>query len=169
MTDRAGEPGSAAARPDIRTREDVRRLVRAFYALATTDEVIGPIFTDVARLDLDRHLPVMDDFWESLLLGARSYGGGAMAKHLELNRRAPLLPEHFQRWLQLFERTVEELFQGAKADEARVRARMIARSMEHRAAAARGHGPGPAGEGEATLVPLAGRRAVPLRRVDETA
>jgi hemoglobin len=114
---------------DIRTREDIARLVDAFYGQAMTDDVIGYIFTDVARLDLQAHLPTMYDFWETMLLGARTYQGGAMPKHLELHRRSPLRAEHFERWLQIWERTVEERFAGPVADEAIQRAHAVARSM----------------------------------------
>ena len=120
---------------DIETREDVERLVRAFYDRAVHDERIGHLFTEVARLDLESHLPTMHRFWETLLLGARSYRGGAMQKHLELNRRAPLLPEHFERWLEVWGDTVDELFAGARAEEAKEKATYIARSMQLRMSA----------------------------------
>ncbi|MET0600617.1 MAG: group III truncated hemoglobin, partial [Baekduia sp.] len=64
-------------RPDIQTREDCERLVRTFYGRALTDPLIGWIFTDVAKLDLEEHVPTITSFWETMLLGARSYGGGA--------------------------------------------------------------------------------------------
>ena len=32
------------------------------------DEVIGYLFTDVARLDLEEHLPQIGNFWEQVLL-----------------------------------------------------------------------------------------------------
>lgn len=98
------------------------------------DEVIGYIFTDVAQLDLEVHLPIMYDFWESLLLGARSYRGGAMQKHIDLHRVTPLRTEHFERWLLLFETTVTELFSGERATNAILAARNIARSMSTRIA-----------------------------------
>jgi len=132
----SGATAVAAEQGDIGAREDVVRLVRAFYARAMSDDRIGYIFTEVAQLDLEAHLPVMFDFWETLLLGTRSYSGGAMQKHLELNRRSPLLPEHFERWLQLFEETVDSHFAGEKAEEAKVKARYIGRSMQLRMSAA---------------------------------
>src|SRR5262245_51753004 len=48
---------------DIQTREDCERLVRAFYSRALTDPIIGFIFTDVAHLDVEAHVPVIASFW----------------------------------------------------------------------------------------------------------
>ena len=62
---------------DIETRADCERLVRAFYGRALEDPIIGFIFTDVAKLDLEAHVPRITSFWETILLGAQSYGGGA--------------------------------------------------------------------------------------------
>jgi hemoglobin len=66
-------------RHDIVDRADCERLVRAFYGRALTDPVIGFLFTDVAHLDLEAHVPVITSFWETVLLGAQTYGGGAFA------------------------------------------------------------------------------------------
>ena len=66
-------------------REDCERLVRAFYGRALTDPVIGFIFVDVAQLDLEAHVPRIASFWETILLGAQSYGGGAFRPHAALN------------------------------------------------------------------------------------
>ena len=68
-------------RHDIETRADCERLVRAFYGRALTDPLIGWIFTDVAQLDLEAHVPQIASFWETILLGAQSYGGGAFRPH----------------------------------------------------------------------------------------
>ena len=58
---------------DIADRADCERLVRAFYGRVMTDPIIGFIFTDVAHMDLEEHVPVITDFWETILLGAGSY------------------------------------------------------------------------------------------------
>ncbi len=78
---------------DIASRADCETLVRAFYSQALTDPVIGFIFTDVAHLDLEEHVPVITSFWETILLGAATYGGGAFRPHAELNMKcAPAAP-----------------------------------------------------------------------------
>jgi hemoglobin len=104
-----------ASQRDIETRGDCERLVRAFYGRALTDPVIGWLFTDVARLDLEAHVPRIASFWETILLRARSYEGGAFAPHAALNARAELRAGHFERWLWLWQQTVDELFSGERA------------------------------------------------------
>lgn len=116
-------------RPDIESRADVERLVRAFYARALTDPQIGFIFTDVAQLDLEEHVPVIASFWETILLGAKSYGGGAFAPHALLHRRVELRPGHFERWLTLWRATVDELFSGPTAELAKAHAQRVARAF----------------------------------------
>ena len=89
-------------RHDIETRADCEQLVRAFYGRALVDPIIGFLFTDVAKLDLEAHVPRITNFWETILLGAHSYGGGAFRPHLELNFKVPLTRGHFDRWLYLW-------------------------------------------------------------------
>jgi hemoglobin len=117
---------------DIETRADCERLVRAFYGRALTDPVIGWLFTDVAQLDLEAHVPRIASFWETILLGARSYGGGAFAPHAALNAKAPLRAGHFERWLWLWQQTVDELFAGERAQLAKSHAARVARAFYER-------------------------------------
>lgn len=117
---------------DIETRADCERLVRAFYEKALVDPIIGFIFVDVARLDLDAHVPVIASFWETILLGARSYGGGAFAVHARLHAKVGLQAGHFQRWLGLWSATVDELFAGPRADLAKAHAVRVAGAFHHR-------------------------------------
>ncbi|MFT3744891.1 MAG: group III truncated hemoglobin [Pyrinomonadaceae bacterium] len=117
---------------DIQDREDIDRLMIEFYSRAITDDVIGYIFTDVARLDLEYHLPIIGDFWESVLFQTGKYqahGRNPMAVHGELNEKTQLLPEHFERWLIIFVETVDNAFCGARADFIKARARAIADRM----------------------------------------
>lgn len=123
-------------RSDIGSRDDIESLVREFYELALRDDVIGYIFTDVARLDLGKHLPVIADFWEMMLLGGESfpakYGRSPMSAHIDLNEREKLKAEHFDRWLELFGETVDGLFEGPTAELAKIRAAAIAETMKYR-------------------------------------
>ena len=124
----------SATRSDIATRADCEQLVRAFYARALTDPVIGWLFTDVAHLDLDAHLPRIASFWETILLGTRSYSGGAFAPHAALHARAPLRAGHFERWLWLWGQTVDELFAGERAALAKEHAARVAAAFAARLA-----------------------------------
>jgi hemoglobin len=117
---------------DIESRADCERLVRAFYGRALEDPIIGFLFTDVARLDLEAHVPRITSFWETILLGAQSYGGGAFRPHAELHLKAPLRRAHFEQWLNLWTRTVDELFAGERAELAKSHAVRVARAFHQR-------------------------------------
>jgi hemoglobin len=117
---------------DIQDRADCERLVRAFYGRALVDPLIGWIFVDVAKLDLEEHVPVIASFWETILLGGQTYGGGAFAPHAALNARARLRAAHFERWLALWRATVDELFAGERAELAKVHAERVAHAFHAR-------------------------------------
>ena len=118
---------------DIASRADIDALMVTFYGRAMTDPLIGPLFTDVAQLDLAHHLPVIGDFWESTLFGTGVYarhGRNPLLVHLDLDRKATLEPQHFQRWLALFTASVDSSFAGLRAEYAKQRGRAIAQRMQ---------------------------------------
>ncbi|MCW3021775.1 MAG: hypothetical protein JWR30_1097 [Conexibacter sp.] len=119
-------------RRDIEDRADCERLVRAFYSRALVDPMIGWIFVDVARLDLEEHVPVIASFWETMLLGARTYSGGVFGPHAALHARAPLRSGHFERWLVLWRTAVDELFAGERAELAKAHAVRVGRAFHDR-------------------------------------
>ena len=129
---------------DIETRKDIDELIAAFYDKAMHDELIGYIFTDVARIDLEHHLPVIADFWEMMLFGTLNfqakYGRSPMQVHQALNEKENLKTEHFGRWVKLFCETVDEKFSGATATLAKVRAFSIAETMRIRFSSKSGAG-----------------------------
>lgn len=117
---------------DIETRADIDLLMNRFYERATADAIIGYIFTDVAKLDLQKHLPVIGDFWETLLFGTGDYqrhGRNPLRVHAELNEKTPLRFEHFARWLEIFNETVDAHFAGGRSDFLKMRAHAIANRM----------------------------------------
>jgi hemoglobin len=116
---------------DIVTREDIAALVDRFYERIRADQVLGPIFDDVAHVDWAAHLPKMYDFWDSVLFGRAAFKGNPLGAHRALARLTPLTRSDFDRWVALFHRTVDDLFRGAMADEAKFRASRIAMVMHH--------------------------------------
>jgi hemoglobin len=126
------EIGVATELHDIENRADCERLVRTFYSRALEDPVIGYIFTDVAQLDLEAHVPRITSFWETILLGARSYGGGAFRPHAAVHAKSPLRKGHFERWLELWRTTVDELFAGPRAELAKSHAERVAGAFHAR-------------------------------------
>ncbi len=111
---------------DIRDRKDIELMVNHFYEKVKQDDVVGFIFNDVAKVNWDDHLPVMYDFWESILFFTGGYSGNPMITHRKLNNIISLTKEHFDRWLKLFLATIEENFEGEKAELAKQRAMSIA-------------------------------------------
>ncbi len=115
---------------DIKGREDIELLVDEFYKKVQVDPTIGYIFSDIAKVNWQKHLPVMYDFFENMLFYTGSYNGNPMQLHKHLNRIVPLTPTHFDQWYYLFSTTVDELFAGPTASLARQRAKSIAAVMQ---------------------------------------
>jgi len=110
---------------EIVSRDDIELLITEFYKKVRQDEKLAPVF---AHVDWDHHTPVIINFWSSLLLGDESYQGNPFQKHIQL----PIDQRHFERWLALFKQTLQENFQGEKANEAMDRANNIAKMFQFR-------------------------------------
>lgn len=114
---------------DLETREDLELLLGEFYQVATKDDEIGHHFID---LDLKTHLPTIVNFWEKILFGKPIYFGNPLAVHKILNEKSPLLLEHFDRWIVIFNGMIDKYFEGEIAEAAKLRAKMIAGSLGKR-------------------------------------
>lgn len=117
---------------DIQNRTDIELMVNEFYQKIRQDEVLGYLFDQVAQVNWELHLPKMYDFWEGILFGTGQYTGRPMPPHFLLTTKHKLMPEHFDHWLNLFFRNVDELFEGERASEAKYRAYSIATIMNAR-------------------------------------
>lgn len=115
---------------DIETRRDIELLMTMFYDRLLADNRIAYIFTDVAKLDIVTHLPVITDFWESVLLNKNVYHNNTMKIHMDLNEKVELTKDHFNVWLNHFNSTVDELFEGDIVLLAKQRAKSVATLME---------------------------------------
>jgi len=114
----------------ISDRQTIELLVNTFYEKVQQDEQISYFFTMVVPVDWKKHLPIMYDFWENVLFHTGNFEGNLMQKHLLLHQKSPLAPAHFERWLQLFTTTVDELFVGDNAEIIKQRAMSIATVMQ---------------------------------------
>lgn len=108
---------------EIKTLDDIKLLVNTFYSSVRKDEMIGPIFDEKIQDRWDGHLQKMYTFWQTILLDKHTYDGRPFPPHANL----PVEREHFDRWILLFNQTVEQLFEGEKADEAKWRAAQMAK------------------------------------------
>jgi hemoglobin len=114
---------------DIENRADLERLLEIFYKKVFNDDLISHFFIEVVPLNLETHIPVIADFWESVLLDGRGYRKNVMEVHLNISEKSKINKEHLDRWVKIFSETVDELFEGAKASLAKQRAASIATMM----------------------------------------
>ncbi|MCB5363516.1 group III truncated hemoglobin [Pusillimonas sp. CC-YST705] len=112
-------------RDTLCTQEEITTLVHSFYDRIRQDETLGPIFNAHVH-DWDVHLARMVSFWSSMLLGAGTYDGTPMPKHIAL---PDLKAELFEHWLALFQETTQTLPNQALAERAQELAHRIARSL----------------------------------------
>lgn len=117
---------------DIENRADIELLVNEFYRKVTEDDVIGFIFSNIVKMNWEKHLPIMYDFWDNALFFTGTYSGNPMNLHKHLHHIRPLDSKHFLRWVDLFLETVDDNFEGEKASLARQRAISIAAVMEEK-------------------------------------
>lgn len=114
--------GMAVANKDIETLDDVKVLVDRFYSLVKADSLLAPIFEERIQDRWPLHLEKMYGFWQTVLLEKQTYFGAPFPPHATLN----IDNRHFEAWLNLFYHTVNELFTGDKAEEAKWRAGKMA-------------------------------------------
>lgn len=117
-----------ASRTDLHDRDDIERLVVAFYRYAAMDELLGPVF-EAAEVDWPDHIDTLTDFWAWQLVGERGYEGNPLRAHEPVHARTPFSDAHYDRWLDLFVSTIDEYFVGPTAEMAKVRAAKMAHAM----------------------------------------
>lgn len=115
---------------DIQTRADIEQLMREFYNRLLDDPAISYIFTEVAKINLEDHLPHLADFWEQSLFYTGNYKKNVMQLHLDLNEKEQLTNTHFDIWLSHFNATTDSLFKGENAEKIKSRALSIATIMK---------------------------------------
>lgn len=115
---------------DIRNKADIEKIVNLFYEKVKKDANIGIFFTEIAKTNWDLHLPTMYQFWENILFATGTYDGNPMIKHREISQIKAITMDNFQQWIHLFNETVNELFQGEKAELIKQRAQSIATVMQ---------------------------------------
>jgi hemoglobin len=103
---------------DIENYEDIKIVIDTFYKRVQKDDLIGPIFMDKIFGDWQPHLTIMYDFWYTVLFGKAAYRGQPFAKYVTL----PVYKEHFDIWIVLFHQTIDELYAGIIAENAKERA-----------------------------------------------
>ena len=111
---------------EIISLDDIKKLVDTFYGKVRNDDLIGPIFNDRIQSRWPQHLEKMYTFWQTVLLGEHTYFGSPFPPHANL----PVSHIHFEKWMELFTQTIDELFTGEKANDAKWRAGKMAEMFE---------------------------------------
>lgn len=111
---------------DIATIADVEKLVHTFYGKVKNNELLFAVFDPIIQDNWPAHLQKMVRFWSTLLLYTHEYKDDPLTKHLPL----PLTRKHFETWLSLFNETLDDLFAGEIAENAKKRAFSIAKIMK---------------------------------------
>jgi hemoglobin len=111
---------------EILNLDDIKKLVDCFYTKVKEDEMLKDIFNNVIEDRWPEHLEKMYTFWQTVLLEEHTYYGAPFMPHANL----PVSKKHFDRWLSLFYETLDELFEGEKAEEARWRATKMAQMFQ---------------------------------------
>lgn len=122
---------------DLDTTDEIAEMVRRFYADVAQDDLLGPMFNDVARVDWSEHVPKLTAFWCRALLGITGYAGNPFRAHALVHQKRAFTPAHFERWLSLFHDTVELGWVGPRATAALELAHNVARVHSHQLATAR--------------------------------
>jgi hemoglobin len=112
----------------IQNENDIKILVDTFYDKVKQDELLAPVFQGKIRGDWGPHLQVMYRFWNAALFNVREYTGNPFMKHAVL----PLKSAHFDQLINLFFKTIDELYAGTIADEAKRRAMIMAHTFYKR-------------------------------------
>lgn len=115
---------------DIKNRKDIELLVNTFYKKLKADKSIGHFFTEVININWEKHLSMMYNFWENILFFTGGYEGNPINLHRHLNKIENIEKKHFTRWNKLFAETVDELFQGEKAELIKKRGSSISDIMQ---------------------------------------
>lgn len=121
VDDRRDGP-TVGTRPDIATRTEVNDLVLAFYREIMFDELLQPVFEDVAEVDWSDHILRLIDYWCWILFATLGHSGSVTQTHRHLHGLAPIEPEHCDRWYSLWATCVDADYAGPHAEKAKTHA-----------------------------------------------
>jgi hemoglobin len=122
-----GDVQRPAPSRDLDDPAEIAEMVRRFYADVAQDDLLGPMFHDVARVDWSEHLPKLTAFWCRALLDRPGYAGNPFRAHALVHDRRAFTPAHFRRWLDLFHETLDLGWAGPNTERAHALADNVAR------------------------------------------
>ncbi len=123
----ATSDGSTGGLPDVDTPERLGEFLRDFYQDVAQDDLLGPMFNEIAQVDWADHIPKITGFWSRFLFGIRGYTGNPMAAHFRIHDQSPFTTDHFVRWLELFHDALDAGWQGENVARMKTLALNVAR------------------------------------------
>ncbi len=115
---------------DIQNQEDLYVLVNEFYKKLLADQSISYIFTDIVKIKLEEHLPILVTFWSQSIFNTGGYFNNLTQIHLDISEKEYLTPALFSIWLNHFNASVDENFIGSNAEKIKTQALSIATVMQ---------------------------------------
>jgi hemoglobin len=115
---------------DLQNRQDIEQVLEMFYNQVLKDYLIGHFFTSVVKLDLQKHIPIISDFWEAVIFNTQGYRKNVMEVHQHIHLLQKIEKVHLDRWVQIFTQTIDSQFEGEKASLMKHRASSIATLMD---------------------------------------
>lgn len=112
---------------DITTRNDIELLVNSFYDKVRKDDTLAAFFTHITW---EEHLEIMYNFWEAMLFQTQKHRGDLMARHVKVDEQKRTEKAHYTQWVNLFNSTVDEHFEGEKAVLAKNYAHNLSQMMQ---------------------------------------
>lgn len=116
-------------KPDLDSAKNITLMVHLFYDALLDDELMAPLFLDVAAVDLETHLPTISLYWQKMLLGDKSYQNNTMAKHRTIHHQHTFTDAHFDTWLNHFLATLDQHFSGLYTEKAKRIAANVIKNM----------------------------------------
>ena len=117
---------------NIDDRLDIIILVNAFYTKIRKNDLLGPIFNDhIPKEKWPVHHIKLTDFWETNLFGVARFKGNPTQKHINVDRNLHhrISQAHFEKWLQLWFETIDELYEGETAEKAKKSAKRMGQAQ----------------------------------------
>jgi hemoglobin len=115
---------------DIQTQKDLYLLVDKFYKKLLDEHRINYIFTDIVKIKIEEHLPILVTFWSQIILGTGGYTNNLTDIHLNVDKLEHLTPELFDIWIHHFNTTIDEHFLGIHANEIKLQAKNLSTILQ---------------------------------------
>ena len=115
---------------DIQTQQDLYLLVNQFYKKLLSNHSISYIFTDIVKIKIEEHLPILVTFWSQMIFENGGYTNNLTDIHLKVDKLSHLSSELFEIWLMHFNSNVNELFEGENDNKVMAQAQQLAMIMQ---------------------------------------